>query len=173
MNWLDWVLVALLGIAAVQGFLHGFVRELAGLLAWVAGIWAGLHLNDRVAAWLGLDPAQEAVSFLVTFLGVLLAVHLLGRALTTAIDAAQLGLPNKVAGVAFALVRKAFVLSVLINLFAAWQGPRWSAAREALDGSVVAAPLRAFAPMVVPALGEAKWVGRTLEQVEQELEERL
>jgi membrane protein required for colicin V production len=172
MNGMDWMLLALLGIAVVQGFLHGFIRELAGLLAWVVGIWAGIHLNDRMAGWLGLDPAQEALSFLVTFLLVLLAVHLLGRALTTAIDAAQLSLPNKVAGMAFALVRKAFVLSVLINLFAAWQTPRWSALREALDASVVAAPLRAFAPMVVPALGEAKWVGLTLERLEQELEER-
>lgn len=168
-NWLDWVLVLLLAIAAVQGFLHGFVRELAGLLAWVAGIWAGIRLNDRMAAWLGLDPAQEALSFLVTFLLVLLVVHLLGRALTMAIDAAQLSLPNKVAGMAFAVVRKAFVLSVLINLLAAWQGTRWSVLREALDGSVLAAPLRAFAPLVIPALGEAKWLGRVVETVEEQV----
>lgn len=169
MNWLDWVLLALLGIAVLQGFMHGFVRELAGLLAWVAGIWAGIHLNDRVATWLGLDPAQEALSFLVTFLLVLLVVHLLGRALTTAIDAAQLGLPNKVAGAVFALVRKAFVLSVLINLLSAWQGLQGRPVREAVNGSAIAATLRPFAPLVIPALGEAKWLGRVVETVEEQV----
>ncbi|MBV6404125.1 MAG: hypothetical protein GFGODING_00874 [Flavobacteriales bacterium] len=171
-NWLDWVLAGLLAIAAVQGFMHGFVRELAGLVAWVVGIWAGIHLNDRTAAWLGLDPAQEVLSFVVTFVLVLLLVHLLGRALTAAIDAAQLGLPNKAAGAVFALVRKAFVLSVLINLAGAWPGSSRAQVQEVLDGSVVAGSLRPFAPLLVPALGEAKWLGQALGTVEEQVREK-
>jgi membrane protein required for colicin V production len=171
MNWLDWVLLALLAFAAVQGFLHGFVRELASLVAWVAGIWAGIHLNDRVAAWFGLDPGQEAVSFLVTFLLVLAAVNLLGRALTTAIDVAQLSLPNKVAGVAFAVVRKAFVLSVLLNILFAKEEASWTPDRRTREGSVLYAPVRAFAPLLVPALGGTKWVKKALERVEKEVQE--
>ncbi len=172
MNWLDWLLVVLLATAVVQGFLHGFVRELAGLVAWVAGIWAGTHLNDRTAAWLGLDPAQEVLSFVVTFLLVLLVVHLLGRALTAAIDAAQLGLPNKAAGAVFALVRKAFVLSVLLNLVAAWPAASGRPVRDALEGSALAGTLRPFAPLLVPALGEAKWLRQTMEAVEERVREK-
>lgn len=171
MNWLDWVLLALFAFAAVQGFMHGFVRELASLVAWVAGIWAGIHLNDTVAGWFGLDPGQEAVSFLVTFLLVLAAVNLLGRALTTAIDVAQLSLPNKVAGVAFAVVRKAFVLSVLLNILFAKEEASWTPDRRTREGSALYAPVRAFAPLLVPALGETKWVKKALERVEKEVQE--
>lgn len=173
MNWLDWVLLVLLAFAAVQGFLHGFVRELASLVAWVAGIWAGIHLNDRVAALLSLDPGQEAVTFLVTFLLVLVAVNLLGRLLTTAIDVAQLSLPNKVAGLAFALVRKAFVLSVLLNILFAKEQASWTLDTKTREGSVLYAPVRAFAPLLVPALGETKWVKSALERVEKELEREM
>ncbi|MCC7501217.1 MAG: CvpA family protein [Flavobacteriales bacterium] len=169
MNWLDWTLLILLAFAAFQGFTHGFVREVAALVAWVAGIWAGIHLNDRVAGWIGLDPEQEAVSFLVTFLIVLAAVQLLGRALTAAIDAAQLSLPNKLAGVFFGVLRKAFVLSVLLNIIFAKEAATWTPDKATREGSALYAPIRDFAPMVVPALGETKWVRKAVDRVQEEM----
>ncbi len=173
MNWLDWVLLALLALAAFQGFTHGFIRELASLVAWVVGIWAAIHLNEKVGAWIGLDPGQEAVSFLVTFLIVLAAVQLLGRAMTLAVDAAQLSLPNQLAGLVFAVVRKAFVLSVLLNILFAKEAAPWTPDRAAREGSSLYAPIRAFAPLIVPALGETKWVRQAIDRAQQEVLEGM
>lgn len=163
MNWLDWTLLVLLAAAAVRGFFRGFVVELASLVALVLGIWAASHYNARVAAWLGLEAQQEVVSFIVTFIGVLVLVHLLARVVTKAMDLAQLGLPNKVAGLFFGALRASFMLSVALNLLMARAEVSGIVSRGTLEGSVLYAPLRAFAPMVVPALGDTRWVRDVME----------
>lgn len=164
MNWLDWSLLLLLALAAVKGFQRGFIIELAALLAVVLGIWAAVHLSDQVAVAVGIDAENVALAFLVTFLAVLLVVHLLARFLTTLIDLAQLGLPNKLAGVLFGVVRSAFSLSVVLNLLVGYTEGAMPPA-DARDASALYAPVRGFAPLLVPALGETKWVQWAVEEV--------
>lgn len=166
MNWLDWSLLLLLVLAAVKGFQRGFIIELAALLAVVLGIWVAVHVSDVVAAAVGIDAENVALAFLFTFLGVLLAVHLLARFLTTLIDLAQLGLPNKLAGVVFGVVRSAFVLSITLNLLVGYTegGMPPAAARS---GSSLYAPLRSFAPLLIPALGDTKWVQWAVQEVKE------
>ncbi len=170
MNWIDWAILLLLGIAAVRGFIRGFIVELAGLVALVLGIWGGIHLNDQVAVWLGLDPSKEALTFLVTMALIMLAVHLMGRLITKLVDAAQLGIPNKLAGMALGVFRKAFVISVLLNIAFAKQESVWAPSLGTQKESTFFAPLRAFAPIILPALGEAKWVKQAIDQVKEEVE---
>lgn len=167
MNWLDWALLAILAIAAVRGFFRGFVVELASLLGIVLGIWAASRYNEQVAAWVGLGPDREVVSFAITFLAVIIVVHLLAKLITKAMDLAMLSLPNKVAGTVFGMVRSAFILSVLLNLLLARTGGKELLSQSTVQGSVLYGPLRAFAPLLVPALGESKWVKRAIEEVKQ------
>ncbi|MBP8822147.1 MAG: CvpA family protein [Flavobacteriales bacterium] len=166
MNWLDWLLVAVLVAAAVQGFFRGFVVEVASLLALVLGIWVAVRYNASVAEWIGLDPRKEVISFLVTFIGVLLVVHLLAKALTKALDLAMLALPNKVAGLLFGALRAAFMLSVVLNMLSAHARTSSLVSGDALIGSTLFTPLRAFAPLIVPALGETKWVKNAMDAVQ-------
>ncbi len=158
MNWLDWTLLALLAMAAVRGFFRGFVVELASLAGIIIGIWAASGYNARVAAWVGLDTGSEAVSFLITFIAVLILVHLLAKVITKAMDLAMLGLPNKVAGTVFGVLRSAFILSVVLNLLASRAETTGMVPQETLDGCKLYRPLRSFAPFIVPALGESRWV---------------
>ena len=158
MNWLDWTLLALLAAAAVRGFFRGFVVEIASLVAVVLGIWVASRYNARVAAWVGMDAQHEVISFIVTFIGVLIVVHLLAKVITKAMDLAMLGLPNKVAGTFFGALRAAFVLSVALNILMARAEVSGLVPQETLDGSTLYRPLRAFAPFIVPALRDSRWV---------------
>ncbi len=167
MNWLDWVLLAVLVLAAIKGFMRGFVVELASLLGIVLGIWVASHYNGRVAGWAGLNLDHEVLSFAVTFLAVLVLVHLLAKAITKAMDLAMLSLPNKVAGTVFGMVRSAFILSVLLNLLLARAGGKDLLPQSAVQGSALYGPLRSFAPFIVPALGESKWLQRAIDEVKQ------
>ncbi len=171
MNWIDYVLLALIGFAAVRGFMRGFIIELCGLLGLVLGIWGAIHFNGHVAQWLGLGTDKEAVAFLLTVVLILVLVHLLGRMLTTVVDIAQLSLPNKVAGTLFGALRKAFVLSVVLNVFYAKHQSAWAPSLKVQQESVLFEPLRAFAPAVIPALGETKWVKRAIDQVKAGMED--
>lgn len=170
MNWLDWALLALIALAAIKGFSRGFIVELASLVALIAGIWAGIHVSDRVADAIGLETKSSAATFLVTFLIVLVGVHLIARFLTTLIDIAQLSLPNKLAGVAFGALRSAFSLSIMLNLLAGYSANELppEAARK---GSTLDDPVRAFAPLVVPALGETKWLQHAVDELKEGVED--
>lgn len=170
MNWLDWLLLGILAWAAIQGFQRGFIIELASLVALVAGIWAAVHFSDRFAGAVGIDAENTALAFLLTFLAVLLGVHLLARFLTTLIDIAQLGVPNKLAGIVFGMLRSAFSLSVALNLLVGYSEGAMPA-EPVREGSRIYAPLRAFAPLIVPVLGETKWVKDAVDAVKREVED--
>ena len=172
MNWLDWLLLVLIGLAAFKGFSRGFIIELASLVALVAGIWAGVHFSDKVTGMLGLEVQNSALAFLVTFVVVLLAVHLLARFMTTLIDMAQLSLPNKLAGVLFGALRSVFTLSILLNILAGY-GKGELPPKPVVDGSALYGPMLATAPMIVPALGSTKWISNALDAVREAGEEIL
>jgi membrane protein required for colicin V production len=163
MNALDWVLLALLGFAAVRGFFHGFVVEIASLVAVILGIWTAARYNARVAAWIGLDAHHEVISFIITFIGVLILVHLLAKAVTKAMDMAMLGLPNKVAGTLFGALRAAFILSVALNILMARAEVSGIVTQQTLDASKLYRPLRALAPFIIPALGDSRWVQEAID----------
>lgn len=167
MNWLDWTLIVLLAMAAFKGFQRGFIIELASLVALVLGIWAGIHLSERVTEALGLEVKSAALAFLITFVLVLVGVHLLARFLTKLIDLAQLGVPNKLAGIFFGVVRSAFTLSIALNLLLAYSSGALPP-EEARQASTLHHPISSFAPLLVPALEDSKWVQRTIDAVKEE-----
>lgn len=170
MNWLDWTLLALLVFAAAKGFMRGFIVEIASLLALVVGVWVAARYGKDLAEAVGLGADRETLAFLLTFVAVLVAVHLLARFLTTLIDLAQLGLPNKFAGLLFGALRAAFTLSIALNLLAGWSDDGLPPP-DARNGSTLYGPLRAAAPTVIPALGETKWVKQALERATEEARE--
>ena len=142
MNWLDYALLLSVGLAAMRGFMTGFILELCGVVGLVLGVWGAIHVNGRVALWFGLEERHEALSFLVTVLLILVALHVLGVALTKLVDAAQLGLPNKLGGALLGSLRAAFLLSVFLNILLAKQDSGWVPPLETMRNSVLIPPLR-------------------------------
>lgn len=168
MNWLDILLLIILGVAGWKGFRRGFIIELASLVGMVLGIWAGIHLSERVVDVLSLEVKSAALAFLITFALVLALVVLIGHGLTKLIDLASLSIPNKIAGIAFGVLRSAFTLSIALNLLHGWTEGSMPPA-DVREASRLHAPVSAFAPLVVPALNDAKWMERLKEEVESEL----
>lgn len=52
MNWLDWLIVAVLGFSAFQGFRCGFVSSVAKLAGLLVGFGVGITYNHDLAAYL-------------------------------------------------------------------------------------------------------------------------
>ncbi|MFT3884494.1 MAG: CvpA family protein [Flavobacteriales bacterium] len=173
MNGLDWVLLALLALGAIRGFRNGFIVEVCSLLGLVLGIWGAVHFSGRVSAWLGWGEERAVIAFLITVLAVMLIVHLIGRALTAALDLAQLSLPNRVAGIVFGALRMAFLVSVLLNGIPAAFRQVPASGQGVLAGSRMYGPVCAFAPMLLPVLGETKWVKQTVARLKAEGEQLL
>lgn len=45
MNWIDFVIIALLAFGLIQGFIDGLIIEIAELAALVLGIWGAIHFH--------------------------------------------------------------------------------------------------------------------------------
>lgn len=122
MNYIDLVLAILLLIAAIQGFRKGFIIELASLVALILGIWGGIKFSDYTAAMITKHLGYHSeylglIAFVVTFIVIVLLIHLMAKMLDTIVKAVFLGFLNRLAGIVFGLLKMAVILSIVLLLF--------------------------------------------------------
>lgn len=157
MNYIDIILGLLLLVAAVRGFMKGFIYEVASLAALILGVWGGIHfshsLADLIRHTFSWDPSYlRLLSFLIILLVIVVLIHLLGAVLSKIVDAVSLGFLNHTAGLFFGVVKAAFILSILLVLL-----DRFDRQHDFIpDGDKAASrtyePLRNFVPSVFPFL---------------------
>lgn len=107
--------------AVIGGIKKGFIRQLAGVIALILGIWAGYHFSDffieKVNIWSDTNATLvKILAFAIIFAAVLLIVHLIGQVTEGLVKMALLGWLDKVMGVLFAIIKTAIILSIVIYL---------------------------------------------------------
>ena len=122
MNYIDLVFGLLLIIAAIQGFRKGLIIELASLAALIVGIWGGIKFSDFTAAFITKHTGYHSehlitISFVVTFITIVILIHLMGKMLDTVVKAVFLGFLNRLAGIIFGVIKSAIILSIILLLF--------------------------------------------------------
>lgn len=122
MNYIDLVLGILLIIAAIQGFRNGFIIELASLAALVLGIWGGIKFSDFTAGFITKNTGYHSehlstIAFVITFILIVILVHIMGKMLDTIVKAVFLGFLNRLAGIIFGVLKTAVILSIFLLLF--------------------------------------------------------
>ena len=122
MGLLDIVLALLLAYGLYKGLRNGLFVEIASIVALVAGIYGAIHFSyvasDYLSEQLPWEPRTiKLAAFGLTFLAILIAVHLLGRFLTKIADFAMLGFLNTLAGGVFGLVKMGVILGALLIYF--------------------------------------------------------
>lgn len=157
MNYLDIVLVVLLILSAINGFSKGFVEELAGLVALILGIWAAIHFSDVIATFLTDNlhftfQHLSLVAFILTFILVVIAVHLIGAFVSKLVHSVSLGFLNRLAGLAFGVVKGALILSIVLVIFHKVDEDVHIISESTKADSKLYNPIRNFAPDVFPFL---------------------
>ena len=75
MNWLDYLLIAILGLSALQSFRRGFTREIISLIAAIAALVLGMWFYGTAGAlvrnWVSSDRAANLIGFLLVVFAVL------------------------------------------------------------------------------------------------------
>ncbi len=122
MNYIDLVLGIILILAAIQGFRKGFIVELASLAAIVLGIWGAIKFSDWTADFITdttgyRSDSMSTIAFVVTFIGIVILVHILGQVLDKTVKAVALGFLNRLAGIIFGILKTAVILSIFMLLF--------------------------------------------------------
>ncbi len=114
MNYIDIIILLFLIYGAVRGFFKGLIIEVFTLLGLVLGVFLAMrysfYAENILRDFLNVsEPYLRPVGLGVTFLLVVIVTYLLGKMLTKLVDVIALGMPNKLLGMLFGLL-KYFVL---------------------------------------------------------------
>ena len=161
MSVLDIVLIAFIGFGLFRGLMKGFFVEIASLIALVAGVYGAIHFSNYAATFIDEnsewnEKTVNIVAFAVTFLVVVLAIALAGKALTKLADFAALGIVNKMLGGLFGALKMAFILSVLLNIFDSMNSAIPLTDEKSIEDSALYSPLKGLVPMIFPLILEKK-----------------
>ena len=116
MTLLDILLALPLLFLIFMGWKKGLVREIATLAGLLVGIWASIHLSQKVAPLLGIDGESAVlIAFIVTFLVALVLTYLLGRCVEGLMKVAKLSFVNRLSGAMLGAVKALCILAVLLN----------------------------------------------------------
>lgn len=143
--------------AVIGGLMKGFIRQAAGVAALILGIWGGYHfsalLSDKIKVWIHTDPQWlNIISFAIIFIGVLILVNLAGKLIAGVFKLALLGWLDKLLGVVFAIIKYAFILSVVIYLLNSLDNLFEFLPKETLEKSRLYAFVSKVAPAIFPYL---------------------
>ncbi len=117
LNWLDTLLLVILLVTFIIGLVKGFIRQIIGLLAVVAGLvlasryysWLSWKLFNRIES----DFWRNGLSFLIIFFAVVLAGWLAGFLLSKLMKG-TLSLANHLLGGALGLLKGALIGAVIV-----------------------------------------------------------
>ena len=122
MSIIDIVLGALLLFGLIRGAMKGLFVEIASLCALILGVWGAIHFSYFAADLLDSkvdwdEKTINIVAFAITFVVIVIAISLAGKALTKLADFAALGILNKLLGGVFGALKIGRILSVLLIVF--------------------------------------------------------
>lgn len=159
MNTIDIVFGVILILGAIQGLRKGLFVELASLVGLIAGIFGAIYFSYFVGDWLAektswSEQMINLSAFAITFIIIVVVVSMAGKLLTKIADFAMLGVINKIAGAVFAVLKYAFLLSVVIMFLNAANDRIGFISEEAMEESLLFNPVKSFAPMILPSILE-------------------
>ncbi len=161
MSFIDILMAIPLLWFAYKGFRKGLIVEVASLIALIAGIYLAVHFSWYIGGLISSHPGGEGkytslIAFAITFLGIVILVHLTGRMISRMVEHMTLGFLNRLAGAVFGLAKVAFVISVLLFLYGRFDPTMKIIPEEMRKGSLLYNPVAGIAPMVIPKLEEGK-----------------
>jgi len=155
MNYVDIVLGVLLILSAIGGFRKGLIVELASLAALILGIWGAIKFSYLTSEFLveNFDwkwDHLDIASFIITFVVIVILVHIVGNVVNKLVETVMLGFVNKLAGLVFGILRAALILSIVLLVFDKIDEDMKILSSKTKSESQMYYPIRNLAPTIFP-----------------------
>ena len=153
MGFLDIILCALLVFAFYKGVINGLFVELASLISLLLGIYFAIKfsfiMKEILMGFVKWNPNTiQIVAFALTFIVVVIGIHLLGKFLTGIANFAFLGWLNKLGGGFFRVLKTVLIVSIVFSVFEKINYNNFLAKKETLDDSIFFKPIQKIAVFV-------------------------
>jgi membrane protein required for colicin V production len=162
MNWIDFIIIILLVFGLARGFMNGFIKELASLLALVLGIWGAIKFSNFTSGRLYdyFDMTGQYVgiiAFLITFVIIVVVIHFIGLLVDKFVEKISLGVLNSLLGLVFGVFKTALILLVIFTLLNAFDAKHHFLPRKQIEDSRLFNPIADIAPAIFPIIGEGSF----------------
>ena len=119
MNYLDIIIAIVLFLFGFKGFRKGLIIEVVTLLAFGVGIYGAMHFSDFTAEHMQevmeINPKYlNTIAFVLTFILLVIAVNMIGKAVTEMVKAMNLSFFNKLCGFVFGAAKGVLLCSILV-----------------------------------------------------------
>lgn len=155
MGIIDIFLGILLGYGAYNGLKNGLFVEIASLVSFVIGVYIAIKFSSFVAQSIGGDDPSKTMkvaAFVITLIGVIIAVHLLAKVLSGISSFVFLGWLNKLGGVVFGTLKTALLLGIVLSLFQKINIDDALVSRETQENSMFFTPILKTSEFMLPVL---------------------
>jgi membrane protein required for colicin V production len=136
MNWLDIVLITIMILTAIVGIFKGFVKQVIGLVAVIAGLVLASLYYEATAGVFETFVKNRLLSnflgFLLIFVVVLIAGAILGHLITKAMKG-PLAFANRLFGAVFGFLKAVLICGIIVFALVSFE-----IAKPALENSVLA-----------------------------------
>ncbi|MEO7325828.1 MAG: CvpA family protein [Dokdonella sp.] len=131
MNWVDYTIVAVLGLSVLMGLWRGFIGEVLALACWACAFWVawllGPTLAERFSASISTPSARVLLAYGLCFIAVLIAGAIVTFLIRKLVESSGLSGSDRLLGMVFGLVRglALVVLVVLLMEFTPFPRDPW------------------------------------------------
>lgn len=161
-NYIDAFVLIVLGYSFYKGFSKGFVIVLASFVALILGVIGAIYFSDYAAEMFKskTDISEEYISiaaFSLTFMGIIIGVHLIAKVVNQAVKMVALGPLNKVMGGFFNILKTVIILSVVFYLFDFFNSQFTLVKKKTLNESVAYPTILGITEKVLPLFTKTDW----------------
>ena len=157
MNYFDLIFVVPLLWSAYKGFSKGLIVSAASLVALLLGIYGAIRFSGFVGGLVSeniniQDNYLPLIAFAITFVGIVVGIHFAAKMISKLVKAIALGWLDTLAGIAFGLLKAAFIISIFIFIFDKIDTSNNLFSKDLKEESLLYGPIKTLAPAIFPSL---------------------
>jgi membrane protein required for colicin V production len=155
MNFIDYIIIVILILSLLGGYKNGLIAELASIAALILGIWGAIHFSqittEQLIRYFKLQTEYlDIISFAVTFVIIVILVHIVADVVSKMVEPGLLGVFNKMGGVIVGLLRSLLFLSIMLMIFDRIDNDMHFIPENAKKESRMYESIRNLAPSIFP-----------------------
>lgn len=120
LNWVDYIIIGIIGISTLISLIRGFVREALSLAVWIIAFVVAFKFSSSLApsfqSYISSDTLRFVAAFALLMVGSLIAGALIAHLLSLMINKTGLSGTDRLLGLLFGLVRGILLVVILIMI---------------------------------------------------------